>query len=640
MKNNEENIVRYNLDDFLSGEDLLIETDDYEHKEDTELIDKINLKYFSNLDLNEDIVHQIKYDKRFKKVLLNNVQNRLISIEKSNNLPQFTDLLIIFNLLSLGESFNLFENNKITNIRKLFKEYEYLLKELYVKDKNNFDLTFNNYVTLLDALFILFELNKNHVKRKKTIFALIEDIIESINNLKILAILSPEQICQLSIFQGKLLHTYANVLYITHKKSEDLIDEFTYIIEKQIDGFFIIKNFAENTEEHYDIFLENTSRSIFLLLMKIKKFDDFKYEQLSHIVYYYKQEIKKTTLNSLEDLEKELFSNYSSLYNKNIMLKNNELLRDICTQKNYSIKNLRIFHDIILFDDDFTSSNLVSIFKILLDEKEFKDNAAELLKLKILDVIIHKFCTKKDFSSFLPNASALSIYLENIRNKPYLLDYLSKLHLSLSYYYSLLDKEFLQFSYCEYYFCERLSSYAYVKDENKELYKSILINNAKNHFLSIHVDNNFTHNELLLIGETLMKDFFIQKEVYLKYPNKEEDKNILEKLLKETSINKKKLNKDLSVLIEEKIFFNLISIDIFINQNEIKEKYRLLDTSMLNISYKNTDNEKNKNFEKEIKENKVYLKSRIKDMIFAYLLKIKKPKNYNEFLQINEYVSL
>ena len=189
------NTGNYNLDDFLSGEDLLIQTDDYEHKEDTYLIDKINLRYLSNINLDEETIILIKYDRRFKKVLLNNVQNRLKTITNSKKLTKFTDLLIIFNLLSLGENFSLFKNNKTTNIKKLFKEYEYLLKELYVKNKSDFDLTFKFYETLLDSLFVLFELNKNHVKRKKTIFYLIEDIIESINNLKSLAILSNKQIC-------------------------------------------------------------------------------------------------------------------------------------------------------------------------------------------------------------------------------------------------------------------------------------------------------------------------------------------------------------------------------------------------------------------------------------------------------------
>ena len=647
MAENENDLESYNFEDLLSGDDLVVMSDDYTHLEDHALIDTIILNYFSQKPITAETVEKINYNSDFKKTLLFNIQNRLEAIEDDYKFIHFKDLHIIFNLLSLGKNYNMFgshEDSSLYHITRILKDYEDLLKELHVYSKKNFNLSFSFYISLLECFSYLFSINTGNDKKRQNILLIIDIITESINTIKVLGILDIKQMSILSIYQGKILLTYSNVMYIEeeNRSCEDLIEECTYILNKQIDGYFFISNFSDD-KEYEEIFLENTTRTLLLMLMKLQKTQEYSFDALQHIIYVYNNDIKKeknTFLNEKE-FKKDLFKNYLSLHLSYEKLNTKEAIEDIISNNSLSSYNLRLMHDFILFDESLGEELLAKIFNFMIKSNELKKEKNEVHKLKILDVILHKFVANESLSYFLPYAHTLKQYL----NKKEIFSYkeysFSKLHLSLSYYYSLLGKEYLRMSLLEYYTSEKISSYTYIKHDNKDIYKKLLLNNAQAHFASLGLEENFSDNEHLFIGDVLMKDYFIHHEVFQKNTKQEENPLFLKTLLSKTKLSVYDLEKGIPTLLKNNLFFTLFDCSLektITNENDfiILDK-ELIEGFMIVLHVKNS---KIKNLTAFNENSMLYIKSTLIHLLLSYILKMKKPEHYNNFLQIDEYISL
>ena len=410
-----ESTKTYNLDDLLVEEDSLIQTNVYKDSEENILIDKIILKYFSNEFLNENIIHKINYDVKFKEAFLERINEKLSFMNKSNEVYLFKDLKMIFNLLSLGESIDLFSNLDNSNIVYLLKKYENLLSRQFNNDPSNFNLTFKLYLSLLETFFNLFNLYKENFIRRDKIPAIIDIIIESLNSLKVLMIVSPSNIKDLGIFQGKLLLEYANFLYIDVDNENELIEQYKFIIHKQIDGYFLLTNFCDDISEYEDLYIENVSRAILLLLMKLNKLESYDFSNLDYIMYIYNTDVKnnENSFYDEESFKNELFNNYSLIFNKKENLDILSITKKIVTS-DITSKNLRILHDIVLYNDNLEKDDYITVFESLLSSDDLDNNINECMKLKIIDLIIHKFINKKMYEEFLPYSLKLTIlYINN-----------------------------------------------------------------------------------------------------------------------------------------------------------------------------------------------------------------------------------
>jgi len=649
MAKSENDLESYNFENLLSGDDLVVMSDDYTHLEDNTLIDTIILNYFSNKALSAETIEKINYNSDFKKTLLSNIQNRFELIEEDFKCVQFKELHIIFNLLSLGKSYNMFSTHEDTafyHITRLLKDYEELLKELHVYNKKSFNLTFSFYICLLECFSYLFSLDSKNEKRRQSILVIADIITESINTIKVLGILDVEKMTALSIYQGKVLLEYSNVVYIEeeNRSSADLIEECTYILNKQIDGYFFISNFSD--DKKYDhIFLENTTRTMLLMLMKLQKTQDYNFAALQHIIYVYNNNIKKeknTFLNEKE-FKNNLFNNYLSLHESYEKLSIKETIEDIIFNNSLSSYNLRLIHDLILFEENLSEELLGKIFEFMIKSNELKKEKNEIHKLKILDVILHKFVLKNTLSCFLPYANALKEYLNKEEALAYKEYSFSKLHLSLSYFYSLLGEEYLLVSSDEYYTSEKISSFMYIKEDNKDLYKKLLRNNAKAHFDTLDLVNDFSNNEHLFIGDVLMKDFFIEQEILLKNHKKEEKLVFLKRLLSKAKLTQVDLQKNIPSLVKNNLFFTLFECSLESKENKILGKSLiLLDDEIFDEFFivMHLKNSKMPDFTAFNNKSQLYLKTKLINLLLSYVLKIKKAEHYNNFLQIDEYISL
>lgn len=626
----------YNLDELLADDDSFIQTNIYKKEDDFKIIDKIILKYFSNEYLNEDLIYKINYDLGLKKTLLEIIEHKLDFMNKSNDIYLFKDLKMIFNLLSLGNSINLFQNIDNSNISELLTKYEKLLKELFTKDKNNFDLSLEYYFCLLNSFLNLFNLYKDNFNRRDNISSIIDILIESINSIKMSFKLTSKQMKILAIYQAKVLIEYSNFNYVDHNNEDDLIEKYKFIINKHIDGYFLLSNFEDDLDLYKDSYLENVTRSMFLLLMKLNKLDSYDFSKLDHLIYMYNTDIKQTDKNFYdeESLKNDLFANYALIFNKKELFSNSIIVEKILSLELSAI-NLRILHDIVLYEDNFSIKEYLNIFNVLLSMKELENNKNECLKLKILDLLIHKFIKYGEYEYFFPYSLKLKEYLLNKENKSFKISYLSKLHLSLSYYYTFLDKKYISYTEEEYYLSEKISSFNYVKEHNKKLFKKILLNYTKKYFEFILENNNFTFNESLLIADTLMKNSFMIEEIKEKYKIEEISSEFISRTLNKPNVNEFTLKKDLTKELNETIFFKEEIFKVLYNDEDIDIDYELFDKTIF-VNYKIIS----KKDKKILKLNKEYLVNKIREVIILFFLKMKKAKYYNNFLQIDEYISL
>lgn len=126
--------------------------------------------YIKNIDIPEDIATELTQNINYRTFLLSNIKNRMKNILIDNTTIIFKEIITIVNLLSMGKNFNIFESYNFYNIEQLgllFREYEIKLQELNGIEDENFNLTFELYVLLIEAINELCMINSTDILRKK-----------------------------------------------------------------------------------------------------------------------------------------------------------------------------------------------------------------------------------------------------------------------------------------------------------------------------------------------------------------------------------------------------------------------------------------------------------------------------------------
>ena len=110
--------------------------------------------YNKNIAIPDDIKNVLQYNVPYKTYLLTNIQKRLQNIISDSSTSFFREIETILNLLSLGEYYNILEdynNYSMDKISKMFREYETFLSQLKSADIENFNITFNYYLQLIET---------------------------------------------------------------------------------------------------------------------------------------------------------------------------------------------------------------------------------------------------------------------------------------------------------------------------------------------------------------------------------------------------------------------------------------------------------------------------------------------------------
>ena len=449
-------------------------------------INRIVLEFFSEQDLSDETVSKLTQSSDFKVDLLKNVQSRMENIIENSSTSLYKELVTVINLLSLGKKYKIFEkcNEYSTDqISKLFRAYESsLLKFASSSKKEKFELTFEYYTTLLGAFNELSIINLTDVKRKKSIKNIIDLMTESINIVKFSNILNESKTAILTTFKGELLLRFSNILYISNenKSIASLIDEYKFIYNKQVDGYLLASKSQlslddSNARNNYLNFLVNSTELLLLMLMKLEKYEINYFEKLQDIVELYCKEchINRSSINSLDAFKSSLLSNYVYICNSSLKIKYDELIKYILDNKNLSVMNMQIIHNIVLFSQ-INNNNLMYILKYLLKMSKMENDYHEYHKLDIVDIIINEFIKRDGFDGFTKYIPTILEYMKNSNTASQLMSKFSKLRLSLSHYFSLLGKKYLSVSQEQYFIGEKICSYVLIKDEYKSIFEQIL----------------------------------------------------------------------------------------------------------------------------------------------------------------------
>ena len=612
------------------------------------LIEFISQLYIDEKKIPEDIVVQLNENINFKASLILNIKDKMTNILADNTTIVFKEIVTIVNLLSFGKKFEVFENYNFYNLEELsalFREFEDRLKELKDLDERDFNITFEQYTILIEVINELCTINATDVQRKKTISSLVEIISETINIVKYNVNLNEERINILNNILGKLLFYYSHIPYIdtTNKDAQYLIDEFKFNFEKICDGYNLSKSvdFAyENDDEeiHYKVFLNSVTTLICTLLYKLEityPYNEYnKLAMFQNIITLYNEEIthsKLPVLNTIEEFRTELLKNYTYIYDKTI--KNDDylfLIDEFIENPNFNSSNMHILHSLILFSSFIDDEKLLKVIEILISLDKFKNDYHEFYKLNVCDVIINRFTYEQNQMLKEELIDKIINYIEENKIASHLMSIYSKIYLSLSLYFSYFDDyKSLDKSKLFYFNYVSINGDELLENEYSKLNKDILQNHGKKYISNLELENVMVSDlKCEQIGKNVLKKYFEQQELNLKYNINQKLSNIVTEIFTNDGLNDDLLNKHIESFISKDIFHGLTfsSVD-GLCENEchlIDLGYEridipLIDKYTLKMAYSKVYKHI---FDNIFENNKEYIKQNIINIIVSYVKSI------------------
>jgi len=611
------------------------------------LMEYISEQYFDENEIPEDIIEQLTSNINFKNYLLSAIQKKMNNIISDNSTIVFKEIVTIVNILSFGKKFNIFESYNFYNLEELsllFREFEDKLKELNEKDEKDFLITFNQYTLLIEVVNELCTINSTDVLRKKTITPIIDTLSETINIVKFNIKLDEEQINTLNNILGKLLFYYSHIPFINtvNKDSQYLIDEFKFNFEKLCDGYQLSKNtnFGGdfNNEEYYKIFLNSITTLLSTLIYKLEityKYDEFNdISKFTDVLELYVEVIEHTQipkLNDVQDFKTHLLNNYIYIYNKELDTNNYlYMIDEFIENTDFNSSNMHIIHSLVLFASNINDEKLLKILDILIKLDKFKNDYHEFYKLNVCDVIINRFTYSQNQIMSNELIERIVEYVEINKIASHLMSIYSKIYLSLSLYYSYYnDYKSMELSKLYYFSYVRINGKDLLENEYSKLNKDILYNHGKKSIEDMNLENvMISDSKCIEIGTKLLKNYFEQQEINLKYNINQKLSNIVTDIFTNDGLNDDLLNKYIEGFISRDIFHGLTFVSIEgLCQNECtlidlgyeKIEIPLIDGYKLRIAYSNVYKYI---FENIYQNNKEYLKQNIINLIISYIKSI------------------
>lgn len=622
---------------------LYNQTDDYRA-----LAEYISSLYIENQDIPKDILFEINTNLHFKAFLVFLVNEKMQNILADNSTVVFKEVVTIVNLLSFGRKYEIFESYDFYNLEKLgtlFKDYEKNIQELFDKDEEDYEITFNQYVALIETINELCLINSTDVLRKKTINPLIDTISETINTLKYSVQLSEEKINRLNNILGKLLFFYSHIPYINtiNKDAKYLIEEFTFNFEKICNGYHLSKNtnfgVDKNKEKYYQIYLNSITTILLTLIYKlentyeIKEYDDI--NLFKEIIELYIQEVthkRHGEFSSLGELKKSLLTNYNYIYDNDLELEDSlYILDEFIEKKDFNNSNMSLLHSLILFSNNIKEEKLLKIISMLISLEKFKNDYHEFYKLNICDVIINRFINNKNKEAITQSiVEKIVLYIEKNKIASHLMSIYSKLYLSLSYYYSDSNTfNELEKSKLYYYNYLAINGKDLLENEYDNINKEILHNHGKRSIDELNLENVLVSDaKYIEIGAKLLDKYFEQQDINLKFNINQKLSNIVTEIFTDEGLNDDTLNHYIEAFISRDIFHGLTFVAIdglcehecrLIDLGYEKIEIPLLDGYKLKMAYSNVYKHI---FESIYEKNKEYIKQNIINLIVSYIKSI------------------
>ena len=605
--------------------------------------------YNKNIAIPDDIKNVLRYNVPYKTYLLTNIQKRLQNIISDSSTSFFREIETILNLLSLGEYYNILEdynNYSMDNISKMFREYETFLSQLKSTDVENFNITFNYYLQLIETFNALCTINATSIQRKKNIRPILEILTETINILKFTIELNKNKIDKLNNLLGEQLFYYSHISYI-NIKGKDLdyiLKEYKLVFEKQIDGFTLSKNTdfghsKSNSKNLYMIFLSNSSYLLLTLLKKLedsfKNIDPFHNNNFVDIILLYKHNhpaIVKKDFNNIYDFKKVLLNNFSYCYSQSSKRKDFDFTYDavindfILEDCNFSDIDIEIIHNIILFTDDIDDYKFINIGEILLNEPRITNDYYEFLKLKTIDIIINKFVARESEEDLNKFISKCINYIENNKVASHLIDAFSKLYLTIALYYSYFQDKIVFNKSKDYYtIFVNTNGYNLLENEYSSIFKTLLQNYGRSYIEDFDLNISLLDDDYIKIGKKVIKDYLEYKNLELKFSINEEISSLVNQILNKDGLDDLLIEQTVSDFISNKLFYGIASVriqglkdvgNIILDKGYIRLTLPIVSEYSLIFEYPKVYKS---TFEFIFETNKEYIEQNIKNILTGYI---------------------
>lgn len=637
------NIKNSSLNNLLVKYNLIVENEN----EFEVFINYINSLYLDDKEIPEDIIEQIKNNFEFKSYLLKKIQQKMNNIIHDNSVVIYKELVTIINFLSLGKNFNIFSSyNEYSteNIAILFSEYEEYLKFLSTNDKKNFELTFNYYISLIEAFNELCILNQLDVQRKKTLKNIIEKLTNTITAVKYNILLDDNKVNILNNILGKLLFYYSHIPYISTegKDLRHIIDEYNFLFEKQTDGYNLCKNANfgnanKKQEDYYCLYLTNATNLLLTLIYKVETNftlnDDFyDLQKFSQIIEFYQENCTHKEMgdfNSLNDFKDSLFDNYKYIYNlSNDPIESfHEIIDNLVLKKNMTYEDMSMIRDILLYSNDLKEEKLEIILELFINIPKIKNDYFEFLKLNIIDIIITKYSNNNYAELNQKNLTSIFDYVRKNKVASHIMSVYSKIYLSLSLLYSNNDDvESQKTSKDLYYKYIKINGEEILNNEYKLINNRILENYGKITISDLELEDlHIKREKYITIGKKVFENYFELKDINSKYSINQKLADLITHIFSPKGLNNDILEYEINYFISQKVFEGLVfsMMEGFSNKTiknddigyesvyiDLFDEYKI--RVLYSTVYKNT-------FEKLFEENKTYIKQSINNLLKSYL---------------------
>jgi hypothetical protein len=494
------------------------------------------------------------------------LEKTLDNLTKNDSTHFFNKISLILSILSVGikeDILNSYSTYNYDSISKLFRFYESLLKNLFQKDSELFSLTFDSYIILLKVFIQLCNINSIDIIQARTINKIIELMTESLNIIKYTVPLDEKKLNKINNMQGKYLYYFSHIDEITIdiNSLDKSIEKYFFCLEKQKDGY-IISGENNSDSQEFLIFKNYSSILILKLIKKLKNLIDekiyFHSENFQKILrFYYKNFSMRFDHNIIENIknfEEELL--HSLLYNYNIsrnvskIITCYSIIEDfIFSGKDFDNRNLETIYRILFFASDIEDFKYYYIAQLLAETSPLNNDYHEFYKLSIFDLIIDKSLIEKDTIQKEEILNKIFDYINNNDINYQLLSIYSKLFLSLSFFYSMAEKNF-----------EKAKEvYAiFIQISHNEIFENEYLN------INNKIIENFKSHNPKITQKNIEEKFRIKKNLELK----KEIININSKINRGNRPSIDDMKNILSKLISNKIFHGLCEVQILDLQNK------------------------------------------------------------------------
>ena len=355
------------------------------------------------------------------------------------------------------------------------------------------------------------------------------------------------------------------------------------------------------------------------------------FEEILELYVSVIEHIQIPKLNDVQDFKTHLLNNYIYIYNKE--LDTNDFLYmidEFIENPDFNSSNMHIIHSLVLFASNINDEKLLKILEILIKLDKFKNDYHEFYKLNVCDVIINRFVYSQNQIMSKGLVEGIVEYVETNKIASHLMSIYSKIYLSLSLYYSY-DSDFksIELSKLYYFSYIGINGKDLLENEYSRLNRDILYNHGKKSIEDMNLENvMISDSKCIEIGSKLLKNYFEQQEINLKYNINQKLSNIVTDIFTNDGLNDDLLNKHIEGFISRDIFHGLTFVSIeglcenectLIDLGYEKIEIPLIDGYKLRMAYSNVYKYI---FENIYEKNKEYIKQNIINLIISYLKSI------------------